>query len=70
MAARRRGAKAVTVKLDPELYQTVSDVSALTGVTIKDLFERALQREVRSHLRDDRLRGTLDTIREFRAAPA
>ena len=38
--------KALTVRLPPDLYERAQDLAALRGVSIRSLFERALEREI------------------------
>lgn len=65
--ARMTKSKSVTVKLDTDLYQRVSDVSAVTGVSIRELFSNALEREVKVQLRrNERLERAVETMNEFR----
>lgn len=65
-----KGTKAVTVKLDTELYQVVSDVSALTGISIRELFSNALRAEAQKIRRNTQLQETLDRMNEFRRVTA
>lgn len=59
--------KAVTVKLDSDLYQLVADVSALTGRTIRDLLSDALRHETERARKDPKMRETLESMKSFRS---
>lgn len=60
--------RAVTVKLPEDLYEQASDFVALTGLSFRELFSQALERELSKRVRagGDRLRETLETMRDYR----
>lgn len=60
--------RAVTVKLPVELYQTASDLVALTNVSFRELFAAALEREISQRKSEggDELTRMLDGMRAFR----
>jgi len=61
--------KAVTVKLDRELYQSAADVAALTGTTLRQLLSDALVVVIARANREPRMRATLKQMQAFRDGP-
>ena len=60
--------RAVTVRLPNTIYQEAADVSALTGVSFRELVSAGLRREVRARVSEggDSMRDTLQRMQKFR----
>ena len=60
--------KSVTIKLDPDLHQALSDYTQLTRIKMQDLIGRALEKELETRLVEggEKLREMLESMREYR----
>ncbi len=59
--------KQIGLKLDAELYESVTDVGKLNGESFREFVTIALEKELRSRLRrDDELRAVVEKMSAYR----
>ncbi len=59
--------KGINTKLDKGLYQTVQDISVLTNVALRNIFDDALRLYIaREHARNPELLSALETMKKAR----
>ena len=66
--ANRKETKPLTVRLDSELYQTLSDVAQLNQVSLREVVQAAIEVEIqrRLDLAGDSGKKVLTTMRQYR----
>jgi len=58
--------RALTIRLEPELYENTTALTALRGVSIKRFAEEAVRQRVADELSDTDVCRALDVVKRFR----
>jgi hypothetical protein len=58
--------KVLSVRVEKDLYQEVADVAAVSGLSLRDLVESGLKREMNERRGDDALDRALSAVRTYR----